>query len=230
MADLVYSQDNKESDIMTLTPLGGGQEVGRSCLLLKYKGRSILLDCGIHPGREGMDACPFFDTMNPESIDLILITHFHLDHCASLPYFTEKTNFKGRIFMTHATKAVMRLLVADYIRLLNANRTMDALYNEADLQSCVEKIEVIDYHQSIEHMGIRFCGYAAGHVLGAAMFTIDIDGVVVLYTGDYSMESDRHLPPAEVFTLHYILYYYIKFQLSISSKIDSERKTRFIDC
>ena len=204
MADLVYSQDNKESDIMTLTPLGGGQEVGRSCLLLKYKGRSILLDCGIHPGREGMDACPFFDTMNPESIDLILITHFHLDHCASLPYFTEKTNFKGRIFMTHATKAVMRLLVADYIRLLNANRTMDALYNEADLQSCVEKIEVIDYHQSIEHMGIRFCGYAAGHVLGAAMFTIDIDGVVVLYTGDYSMESDRHLPPAEVFTLHYI--------------------------
>jgi len=59
MSDLVHAQDNKESDIMTLTPLGGGQEVGRSCLLLKYKGRSILLDCGIHPGREGMDACPF---------------------------------------------------------------------------------------------------------------------------------------------------------------------------
>lgn len=75
-------------------PLGGGQEVGRSCILLKYRGRTILLDCGIHPGREGMDSCPFFDMVEPETVDLILISHFHIDHCASLPYFTEKTNFK----------------------------------------------------------------------------------------------------------------------------------------
>jgi predicted metal-dependent RNase len=79
---------------MVIMPLGGGQEVGRSCILLKYRGRTILLDCGIHPGREGMDSCPFFDMVEPETVDLILISHFHIDHCASLPYFTEKTNFK----------------------------------------------------------------------------------------------------------------------------------------
>lgn len=61
---------------------------------------------------------PFFDSLdNPEDIDLVLITHFHIDHCAALPYFTEKTNFKGRIFMTHASKAVMKLLLSDNIRL-----------------------------------------------------------------------------------------------------------------
>jgi cleavage and polyadenylation specificity factor subunit 3 len=103
---------------MTIMPLGGGQEVGRSCILLQYQSRNILLDCGCHPGREGVDSLPFFDAIeNTENIDLILITHFHIDHCAALPYFTEKTNFRGKIYMTHATKAVMRLLLSDNIRL-----------------------------------------------------------------------------------------------------------------
>jgi cleavage and polyadenylation specificity factor subunit 3 len=51
-----------------------------------------------------MAALPFFDEIEPEEIDLLLITHFHLDHAASLPYFTEHTGFTGRIFMTHPTK------------------------------------------------------------------------------------------------------------------------------
>lgn len=86
------------------------------CILL---GRNILLDCGVHPGREGSSGLPFFDACDIEldQIDLVLITHFHLDHCASLPYFTEKTNFNGRIFMTPATLAVMQLLLSDNVRL-----------------------------------------------------------------------------------------------------------------
>jgi cleavage and polyadenylation specificity factor subunit 3 len=114
-----------ESDVMSITPLGGGQEVGRSCILLKYRGRTLMLDCGSHPGREGNDSLPFFDTIDdPASIDMILVTHFHIDHCAALPYFTEKTNFKGKIFMTHATKAVMKLLLSDNIRLQSRVRPL----------------------------------------------------------------------------------------------------------
>ena len=41
---------------------------------------------------------------------------FHLDHIASLPYLTEKTNFKGKVFMTHASKAIGLLLIKDYVR------------------------------------------------------------------------------------------------------------------
>lgn len=89
----------------------------------------MVVDCGVHPGREGEDALPFIDNHDPSTVDLILITHFHLDHCASLPYYTERTNFKGRIFMTHATKAVMKLLLADNIRLQS-----HPLYTELELQ------------------------------------------------------------------------------------------------
>lgn len=112
---------------MVVMPLGGGQEVGRSCILLQYQNRNILLDCGCHPGRDGDDSLPFFDALsNPGEIDLILITHFHIDHCAALPYFTERTDFKGKIYMTHPTKAVMKLLLSDNIRL----QSKQGLYNE----------------------------------------------------------------------------------------------------
>ena len=45
--------------------------------------------------------------------------------------------------------------------------------------------------------GIKFTAYRAGHVLGAAMFLIEIDGIKILYSGDYSREEDRLLKPAE---------------------------------
>ena len=41
---------------------------------------------------------------------------FHLDHCGGLPYFLQKTAFKGRVFMTHATKAIYRWLLSDYVK------------------------------------------------------------------------------------------------------------------
>ena len=182
---------------LIITPLGAGQEVGRSCILLQYKNRNVMLDCGSHPGRQGIDSLPFFDKIEDISqLDLILITHFHIDHCAALPYFTEKTNFQGKIFMTHATKAVMKLLLSDNVRM--NTRSTRPLYTEAELSSCIAKIETIDFHQTVEHRGIKFVATAAGHVLGAAMFNIEIDGKRIFYTGDYSMKPDRHLLQAEV--------------------------------
>ena len=44
-----------------------------------------MLDCGIHPGYDGIAGLPFFDRVDPEEVDVLLITHFHLDHAASLP-------------------------------------------------------------------------------------------------------------------------------------------------
>ncbi|KAH9320736.1 hypothetical protein KI387_015375, partial [Taxus chinensis] len=132
----------------------------------------------------------------PSTIDVLLITHFHLDHAASLPYFLEKTTFKGRVFMTHATKAIYRLLLSDYVKVSKVS-VEDMLFDEQDILRSMDKIEVVDFHQTQEVNGIRFWCYTAGHVLGAAMFMVDIAGVRILYTGDYSREEDRHLRAAE---------------------------------
>ncbi|KAI3364657.1 hypothetical protein L3Q82_011438, partial [Scortum barcoo] len=85
-------------------------------IILEFKGRKIMLDCGIHPGLDGMDALPYIDLIDPAEIDLLLISHFHLDHCGALPWFLQKTSFKGRTFMTQATKAIYRWLLSDYVK------------------------------------------------------------------------------------------------------------------
>ena len=57
------------------------------------------------------------------------------------------------------------------------------LYTEKDLDNSLDKIETMNFHEEIEVNGIRFWSYNAGHVLGAAMFMIEIAGVKLLYTG-----------------------------------------------
>ncbi|KAF6198483.1 hypothetical protein GE061_008231 [Apolygus lucorum] len=187
----------EESDLLSITPLGAGQEVGRSCIMVEYKGKKIMLDCGIHPGLTGMDALPFVDIVDTDEIDLLLVSHFHLDHCGALPWFLLKTSFKGRCFMTHATKAIYRWLVSDYIKVSNIS-TEQMLYTESDLEASMDKIETINFHEEKEVGGVKFWAYNAGHVLGAAMFMLEISGVKLLYTGDFSRQEDRHLMAAEI--------------------------------
>ena len=66
----VLGDDNE----LKLTPLGAGREVGRSCLLLEYKGLKVLLDCGVMPSLKGMDSLPSLDTVPPSSVDVVVIT------------------------------------------------------------------------------------------------------------------------------------------------------------
>jgi len=188
---------NEDSDLMKITPLGSGQEVGRSCHIVQFKDKKIMLDCGIHPGLTGMDALPFVDMIEADQIDLLLITHFHLDHAGALPWFLQKTTFKGKCFMTHATKAIFFWLLSDYIKVSNIS-TEQMLFTDADLEAAMDKIETINFHEEKEVAGVKFWCYNAGHVLGAAMFMLEIAGVRLLYTGDFSREEDRHLMSAEI--------------------------------
>ena len=56
-------------DVLRITPLGSGCEVGRSCHLIRFKGKTVLLDCGIHPGYSGQAALPFLDFEDEDDDD-----------------------------------------------------------------------------------------------------------------------------------------------------------------
>lgn len=183
---------------LEIIPLGAGNEVGRSCIVLKFRGKTVMFDCGIHPGLSGLNALPGFDDIEVDTIDLLLVTHFHLDHSGALPYFLTKTLFAGTTYMTHPTKAILKLLFSDYVKVSNIGTDAEKLYTPQDLNTALDKVKLIDYHQELDVGGINFWCYNAGHVLGAAMFMVEIAGIRVLYTGDYSCEEDRHLQPAKV--------------------------------
>jgi cleavage and polyadenylation specificity factor subunit 3 len=100
--------------------------------------------------------------------------------------------------MTNPTLAIYGHIMSDSAKVANPKGESTILFDKKDLEDSLKKIKTLDYHQELEYNGIKFTCYNAGHVLGAAMFLVEIDGVKVLYTGDYSCEEDRHLQPAEI--------------------------------
>ncbi|KAF2461911.1 metallo-beta-lactamase superfamily protein [Lineolata rhizophorae] len=189
------------SDELMFLCLGGGNEVGRSSHIIQYKGKTVMLDAGMHPAYDGLQALPFYDEFDLSTVDVLLISHFHIDHAASLPYVLAKTNFRGRVFMTHPTKAIYKWLLQDSVRVGNMNSSAEnrtSLYTEADHLNTFPLIEAIDYYTTHTISSIRITPYPAGHVLGAAMFLIEIAGLKILFTGDYSREDDRHLVSASI--------------------------------
>ncbi|CCG84330.1 protein of unknown function [Taphrina deformans PYCC 5710] len=190
--------NSSPTDTLHFTNLGAGNEVGRSCHIIQFKDKTIMLDAGVHPAYSGQASLPYYDEFDLSEVDILLISHFHLDHAASLPHVMQKTNFKGRVFMTHPTKAIYKWLMSDFVRVSSAGGEVDQLYSEAELSKSFESIEAVDYHSATVVNGIKFTAYHAGHVLGGAMYFIEIAGVKILFTGDYSREEDRHLNVAEV--------------------------------
>ncbi|KAJ7175294.1 beta-lactamase-like protein [Mycena filopes] len=186
-----------DAPTLSITLLGAGQEVGRSCCVLRYRGKTVVCDAGIHPAHSGIASLPFIDDLDWSSVDVLLITHFHLDHAGALAYITEKTNFrdgKGKVYMTHPTKALHKFMMQDFVR-----TSSDALFSPLDLAKSLDLILTVSVHQhTTPCAGISFTPYHAGHVLGACMFLVDIAGLKILYTGDYSRVEDRHLMPAEL--------------------------------
>ena len=84
---------------ISVTPLGAGQDVGRSCLLVDIGGKRVMLDCGMHMGYNDDRRFPDFsyiaqDEPLTDHIDAVIISHFHLDHCGALPYMTEMVGYQ----------------------------------------------------------------------------------------------------------------------------------------
>ncbi|XP_061868690.1 integrator complex subunit 11 isoform X2 [Colius striatus] len=187
-----------------VTPLGAGQDVGRSCILVSIAGKNVMLDCGMHMGYNDDRRFPDFSyiTQNgrlTDFLDCVIISHFHLDHCGALPYFSEMVGYDGPIYMTHPTKAICPILLEDYRKITVDKKGETNFFTSQMIKDCMKKVVAVHLHQTVqvdEELEIK--AYYAGHVLGAAMFQIKVGCESVVYTGDYNMTPDRHLGAAWV--------------------------------
>ena len=59
---------------LSITLLGAGQEVGRSCCVLRYRGKIVVCDAGVHPAYDGIASLPFVDELDWSTVDAILVT------------------------------------------------------------------------------------------------------------------------------------------------------------
>jgi len=185
-----------------VTPLGAGQDVGRSCLLLSIGGKNVMLDCGMHMGFNDDRRFPDFsyvttDEPLTEHIDAVIISHFHLDHCGALPYMTEMVGYNGPIYMTVPTKAIAPILLEDMRKVAVDRKGEQNFFTSGMIKDCMKKVVAVNLHQVVQvDSELELKAYYAGHVLGAAMFQVKVGNQSVVYTGDYNMTPDRHLGAA----------------------------------
>ncbi|TFH08467.1 MAG: MBL fold metallo-hydrolase, partial [Candidatus Atribacteria bacterium] len=98
---------------MNITFCGAAETVTGSCHLVEVDGLRIILDCGFFQGgrqREDLNREPF--PFDPKSIDLVLLSHAHLDHCGRLPLLVQR-GFSGKILCTPPTAEIAKLMLVD---------------------------------------------------------------------------------------------------------------------
>ena len=198
---------------MHLVAYGAAQEVTGSCHLLDVEGLRILVDCGQFQGgheQEERNYPPF--PFDPREIDVVLLTHGHLDHCGRLPLLVRE-GFQGRIMTTPATRDVARLILLDaakvayeeYVtRRRKARRRGEAvrepLFDEDDVLTAMDRVDgVARYDEPISlRRGVSVTFRNAGHVLGSAFLEIDVQSKRgarrVIFSGDLGNHA-RHVVP-----------------------------------
>ncbi len=186
-------------------PLGGAGEVGASCGLLCIGDRRVLIDAGMRPSaRAGQDRLPALDRLAAEPPEAILVTHAHIDHTGALPLASELFP-TAPIYCTETTLLLMRLLLADSVRVMEAEHLAQEgetpLYTAEVVERTLARVRPVEWGQPIAPLDdpaitVRFLH--AGHIAGAAMLLIDTPAGRVLHMGDYSVTAQRTLHGLDV--------------------------------
>jgi len=200
IGERIFRPKTYEVGDVRITALGGVQEVGRSAFLVQTRESSVLLDCGINPGSsKPFEAFPRFDSPDFEldSLDAIVISHAHLDHCGLVP-FLYKYGYDGPVYCSAPTSNLMTLLQLDYLDVASKQGIM-ATYDQKDVRECVLHTLPLRYGVVTDIApDIRLTLHNAGHILGSAMAHLHVgEGVHnIVYTGDYKFARTMLLEAA----------------------------------
>jgi len=189
---------NKEQWIR-ITTLGGCKEVGRSSFLLSTPETRILIDCGVSTGAE-VNGTPYLyvPEVSPlSSIDAVVLTHAHLDHCGMIPLLY-KYGYEGPVYMTPPTRDLMALLQLDYIDVANREGKRPP-YESAMVRETLKHTITLNYGDVTDIApDVRLTFYNSGHILGSAISHFHVgEGLYnVAFSGDFKYEKTRLFDPA----------------------------------
>ena len=184
---------------MKLHFYGADRCVTGSCHCLEINGKRILVDCGLQQGRDELDNAMF--AFNPGDIDILLVTHAHIDHTGRIPLLV-KNGFHGRILTTRLTADLMKIMLLDSAHIQESdaeyeNRKgeragrehVDPLYTEQDALDVFKYVTTCEYKEKVDLCeGVSAVFTDAGHLLGSASITLELEenGVhkTIVFSGD----------------------------------------------
>jgi len=187
-----------------LSFLGAAQNVTGSRYRLEVNDTRLLVDCGLYQEREyrSRNWDPF--PTPPHTIDAVLLTHAHLDHCGLLPKLV-RDGFRGKIYCTAATSDIAEIMLLDAAKLQEEDAAFKRkrheregrkspfpevpLYTVDDAKAALPLFSPVRYGEAVQiGNGVTAMFYDAGHVLGASMIMVSVTQAeeerTILFSGD----------------------------------------------
>lgn len=193
---------------MKIKFIGGAGTVTGSKTLVESNGVRILIDCGqfqgIKPLRElNWQSLPIL----PSTIDFVLLTHGHLDHCGWLPRLVDQ-GFEGKIYCTSPTKDVTKLILLDSAKIQEeeANKAnqehyskheiAEPLYTVNQAEAVFPFFRVVKTNEKISlDAEISAVFTNAGHIIGACTIELVLENKTLVFSGDIGRDNDELMYP-----------------------------------
>ncbi len=202
-----------------LTFLGAARNVTGSKYLVEVNGIRLLIDCGLYQERslKNLNWEPFH--ISPDKIDIVLLTHAHLDHCGLIPKLV-KEGFRGRIYCTPATTDIAKIVLLDSAKIQEedagfkkkrhhrerrkGSHPETPLYTKEDAEDSFSFFSSIEYQQKFNlGSGIDVVFYDAGHILGSANIKLFVknngEERTFIFSGDIGKNDTPILQDPTVF-------------------------------
>ena len=188
---------------MKIQFFGGVGTVTGSKTLIESNGINILVDCGLFQGVKEIRELNWQPLpVLPSSIDYVLLTHGHLDHCGWLPLLVNQ-GFEGKIYCTGPTKSISRIILLDSAKIQEedaekANQEHYSKHNPAEPLYTVEQAEHVLPHFRVIPLDKEFDldaeisarYFYAGHILGACSIELKLEGKTLVFSGDIGRDND----------------------------------------
>lgn len=180
---------------------GAAQTVTGSKFLLERNGFRILIDCGLYQGessKELLERSPAFD---PKTIDAVILTHAHLDHCGYLPKLV-RDGFSGPVYTSTLSAGIVPIILKDAARIflqeLKEKRKQSkkhpnkikVLYNEHDVNFAIKLLRAFPLEKSQKIGPFEVIFHQAGHIPGAVSVGVQWEEGNILFSGDLGRFND----------------------------------------
>lgn len=195
---------------MYLTDLSKHRDVGCSCTLIELGPFRILIDSGSHPQKMGNDALPDFSKIGDGTLDIIIITHSHLDHIGSLPVVYRRQT-QAQIITSLPSQTLIPRMLRNSVRVMMAQREEHnileyPLFTNSEIGDLERALFTMPYDRTrvFEKDGhsLEVTLYPAGHIAGAAGCLFKYKHRKIFFTGDVLFEDQYTIPgakfPAEI--------------------------------
>lgn len=203
----------------SLTFSGAAGTVTGSKTLVETKSIRVLVDCGLFQGMKNLrelNRAKF--QVKPSSIDSIILTHAHLDHCGHIPVLV-KNGFNGTIHCTPATAELVEIILLDSAKIqeedaVRANKynytkhqNAEPLYTQSDVKKSLELIKTHEFNQwVIIDPSMKFEFLNNGHIIGSGFINMKIENETIVFSGDIGRLKPMLLyPPKKIKEADYII-------------------------